>query len=210
MQNFFKKPIFLFFFLFFTSFNVFANDQIVEIKGDVLINKKPAEKNSVLSGGDEIETLHDGFIKFVFSKSAYSIKKNSVFILPEDSEKSLGNLLKGSLLSAYKKGGDRKLKITHGVLAVRGTGIHVESGHEQSAVCLCYGDAELTTNYENVKLSSEKKYHQIVHIQSDGNVMLTDLNSCKFDHWSTQNVALEKLIGNPSPFKKGLRGFLNE
>ncbi|MDA9221675.1 hypothetical protein N9O82_02010 [Methylophilaceae bacterium] len=180
-----------------------------KLKGSVLINDQPAEMNQALAANDKIQTLHDGFIKVVFEDSAYSIKKNSVFVLPKETDQSLGNLVKGSLIGAFKKGGERKLKISHGILSVRGTGVAVESGHDHSAVCLCYGEIDLNTDQEKITFSTENtKYHLVVHIDPSGDVYLPDLNSCKFDHWSVNNIELEKLLNNSSPFKKGLAQFL--
>ena len=206
-----KKPIKILYlaFLLAVSQFTFAKNIVHELKGSVLINNQPAEINQALSANDKIQTLNDGFIKIIFEDSAYSIKKNSVFVLPEKTDQSLGNLVKGSLIGAFKKGGERKLKISHGILSVRGTGVAVESGHDHSAVCLCYGEIDLNTDQEQISLSTENtKYHLVVHIDPAGDVYLPDLNSCKFDHWSVNNIELEKLLNNSSPFKKGLAQFL--
>ena len=206
-----KKPLKILYlaFLLMLSQVTFAKNTVHELKGSVLINDQPAEMNQALAANDKIQTLHDGFIKVVFEDSAYSIKKNSVFVLPKETDQSLGNLVKGSLIGAFKKGGERKLKISHGILSVRGTGVAVESGHDHSAVCLCYGEIDLNTDQEKITFSTENtKYHLVVHIDPSGDVYLPDLNSCKFDHWSVNNIELEKLLNNSSPFKKGLAQFL--
>jgi hypothetical protein len=196
-------------FLLILSHVALAKNMVLELKGGVLINDQPAEINQALSANDKIQTLHDGFIKVIFEESAYSIKKNSVFMLPENAEDSLGNLVKGSLIGAFKKGGERKLKISHGILSVRGTGVAVESGHDHSSVCLCYGEIDLNTDQENITFSTENtKYHLLVHIDPAGDVYIPSPDSCKFDHWSVNNIELEKLLNNPSPFKKGLAKFL--
>ncbi len=201
------KKLLFFFLIFFSNF-IFAINEIVALKGQVLINNELANLNTPINAGDQIETKHDGYIKFSFMDSAYEVKKNSFFILPINSKETVGNLLKGSLLAAFKKGGERKLKISHGTLSIRGTGVHVESGIDHDAVCLCYGEIDLLTNKQTVHLDTEKKYHMIVHIKADGTPYLPDLNSCKFDHWSRENIALEKIIGNPSPFKRSIKQFL--
>jgi len=206
-----KKPLKILHlaFLLLLSQVTYGKNIVHELKGSVLINDQPAEMNQTLAANDKIQTLHDGFIKVIFEDSAYSIKKNSVFVLPENTDESLGHLVKGSLIGAFKKGGERKLKISHGILSVRGTGVAVESGHDHSAVCLCYGKIDLDTDQEQISLSTENtKYHLVVHIDPAGDVYLPDLNSCKFDHWSVNNIELEKLLNNSSPFKKGFAQFL--
>ena len=62
----------------------YAKNIVHELKGGVLINDQPAEMHQALAANDKIQTLHDGFIKVIFEDSAYSIKKNSVFVLPEN------------------------------------------------------------------------------------------------------------------------------
>ncbi|AKO65019.1 hypothetical protein VI34_03650 [Methylophilales bacterium MBRSG12] len=210
-MNYNKKPLKILYLAFLMTLSqvIFAKNMVHELKGSVLINDQPAEINQSLAANYKIQTLHDGFIKVIFEESANSIKKNSVFVLPKNTDESLGNLVKGSLIGAFKKGGERKLKISHGILSVRGTGFAVESGHDHSAVCLCYGEIDLDTDQEQISLSTENtKYHLVVHIDPAGDVYLLDLNSCKFDHWSVNNIELEKLLNNSSPFKKGLTQFL--
>lgn len=117
--------------------------------------------------------------------------------------------MQGFLIGAFKKGEERKIKITHGLLSVRGTGVAVESSHDHNSVCLCYGEIDLITESERINLNTNNtKYHLVVHIDPSGDIFIPDLNSCKFDHWSVDNIELEKFLGNSSPFKKGIAKFL--
>jgi len=191
------------------SFNVFAENNIFHIEGKVFVNEQPIDINYIFKANDKIQTFSKGSIKFTYENSAYSISKNSVFILPDYEENSLGNLIHGFLIGAFKKGESRKINVRHGLLAIRGTGVAIESTHEHSSVCLCYGEIDLSTDKETIQLSSQVKYHTLVHIDSTGDIYLPDLNSCKFNHWSKDNIELEKKLMNPSPFTKGFAKFLN-
>jgi len=191
------------------TFNVFAENNIVHIEGKVFVNEQPIDISYIFKANDKIQTFSNGFIKFTYENSAYSISKNSVFILPDNEEKSLGNLIQGFLIGAFKKGETKKINVRHGLLSIRGTGVAIESTHEHSSVCLCYGEIDLSTEQEDIQLSSQIKYHTLVHIDSTGDIYLPDLNSCKFNHWSKDNIELEGMLINPSPFTKGLAKFLN-
>ena len=85
-----KKPLQILYLAFLLIFSqgTSAKNMVHELKGSVLINDQPAEMNQALAANDKIQTLHDGFIKVIFEESAYSIKKNSVFVLPENTDES--------------------------------------------------------------------------------------------------------------------------
>ena len=94
---------------------------IVESRGDVMVNGKPATKGSPVAPGDVVETGKG-------ARAVYLIDDN-VFLQRPNSRVEFGNsvetflrIVTGGLLSVFGKANTRKLTTPTAAIGIRGTG----------------------------------------------------------------------------------------
>ncbi len=191
---------------------VFSKSIIHEMKGEVFFNGIQATKSSTLNNGDKIETK-DGLITFLFGEEIYKLRPNTIFILPANKKNSPSTLIKGAILGAFKKGGKRKMIIqSTATLTIRGTGVYAKNVEgEQKRYCLCYGASDLETHDHSHSVDTESKYHKEFIITDSGEIREWNASEFELNHYSFENIELEKELGNDSPFVSTYRntvGFL--
>jgi len=196
-------------FLFLIPNLAFSEGVIHKIKGEVYVNGSKATKDYELKNGDKIET-RDGLVTLLFEDEIYKLRSNTVFILPDNEVKSPSTLIKGAVIAAFKKKGERKMKIHNtATLSIRGTGVYVKNiAGEKKRYCLCYGKSALETDNHLHSANTESKYHEEFIISSTGKIRKFKLNEFEMNHYSLENIELEKVLGNETPFKSYYRNIV--
>jgi len=116
---------------------------VTKIRGNVLINGKPAVIGMPVVAGDRIVTGADSEVIFVINEDAFLQRAQSAVnfnLSPAD----FFRVLSGRLLSVFGKGQPRKLTTATATIGIRGTGCYIEAEDAQTYFCLCYGKAELS------------------------------------------------------------------
>ena len=115
---------------------------VVESRGEVLVNGKPAAKGSPVAPGDVVETGKG-------ARAVYLIDDN-VFLQRQNSRVEFGNsvetflrIVTGGLLSVFGKGGSSKLTTPTAAIGIRGTGCYIETDEKKTYFCLCFGAVDL-------------------------------------------------------------------
>lgn len=188
---------------------VFSKSVIHKMKGEVYFNGIQATKSSTLNNGDKIETK-DGLITFLFGDEIYKLRPNTIFILPNNKINNPSTLIKGAILAAFKKGGKRKMIIqSTATLTIRGTGIYAKNIEgEQKRYCLCYGESDLETHDHSHSVDTESKYHKEFIITDSGEIRKFNISEFEPNHYSFENIELEKELGNDTPFESNYRNIL--
>lgn len=112
-------------------------------QGEVSIGGKPAQAGQPLQPGDTLRTGSQANAVVVIGSDAFMVRENSTVQFEHaDSVR----LVSGGLLSVFGKRQKNGLTVKTPTLTagIRGTGCYLEVSSEQTYICLCYGQAELT------------------------------------------------------------------
>jgi hypothetical protein len=173
---------------------------IVESRGEVLVNGKPAIKGSPVSPGDVVETGKG-------ARAVYLIDDN-VFLQRQNSRVEFGNsvetflrIVTGGLLSVFGKGNSRKITTPTAAIGIRGTGCYIETDEKKTYFCLCFGAVDLQP-VNGQPASFETTHHEKPLWIEDGKTRSARV----VNHTDAEVIMLEALAGRPSPFPAGSSG----
>src|SRR3954470_20861929 len=108
---------------------------IVEAKGDVLVNGKPATKGTSVAPGDVVETGKGAHAVYLIDDNAFMQRPNSRAEFGNSLEMFL-RLVTGGLLGVFGKGA-RMLMTPTSAIGIRGTGCYIETDDRKTYFCLC-------------------------------------------------------------------------
>lgn len=181
-----------------------------DLKGQLNINKSPAAIGQQIKAGDSLVTGPNSKATVLFQGDAYHLKENTTFVLPSDAG-SNSSVVGGAVLAAFTPGKPKKIQVgDKAVLSIRGTGVYVEVGTESSDFCLCYGQANLSSNKSDVDVVTDTKFHKDFTIEANGEIHPTYWYDRRMTHTSRQNIELEKIAGRLSPFDGGFRDWISQ
>ena len=170
---------------------------IVESRGDVSVNGKPAIKGSPVAPGDIVETGKG-------ARAVYLIDDN-VFLQRQNSRVEFGNsietflrIVTGGLLSVFGKGGSRKITTPTAAIGIRGTGCYIETDEKKTYFCLCFGAVDLQP-VNGQPSTFETTHHEKPLWIEDGKTRSAGV----VNHTDAEVIMLEALAGRPSPFPAG-------
>lgn len=128
-----------------------ADDKsIFTLAGEVLVNDRPADKNTRIYAGDTVRTGHKSEVVFAVGGDS--------FILRADGELEIGGadffvsslrILTGRLLSVFAKrqpGQQLSMTASTATVGIRGSGVYMEVDPELTYLCTCYGQVALNAN----------------------------------------------------------------
>lgn len=172
--------------------------QKIVSSGEVLVNGKQVNKQTVIKIGDFIETKKSGKIKFNIGKDAFAAKQNSKFNFKIKNDKKILNVVAGSVLSVFKKGeGKHEVQTNNMTAGIRGTGVFIQHDEKEnkSYFCTCYGETHLKTDKKEMRFLAD--HHNMVWIKADGTVK----NESKMvDHDDDDLRDLEAFVGRIPEF----------
>ena len=141
-----------------------SRSNIVELKGDALLNGAQLRPQQIVQTGDEILTGPNSTLIFVIGNSAFHVRQNSRLMVERGATinvVSLLRLLTGAVVSVWGKGYNRQITTTTLTAGIRGTGVYTEIFTEQngrSYFCNCYGTVDMASG--NDSTVSRSDYHQ--------------------------------------------------
>lgn len=176
---------------------------IYKIQGNVSVDGKPADINTIISASSLVKTGNSSRIIFVVGSDA--------FILRSNSELQLGGsgflietlrMMSGKLLSVF---GERKkphrITTLTATIGIRGTGIYVESDAEQSYICTCYGHTLISSNQDqSVQQEIISKHHDDPLYVLSGNNSKIIRPAPFINHTDVELALIEELVGRTPPF----------
>ncbi len=180
---------------------------VAQIKGDVRINGKPAERGQRVVQGDVIDTGKNGELVFVAERDAFLVRANSRIEFGSAAARGAVTVLRiitGAMLSVFESGARREIRTTTATIGIRGTGIYVETEAKRTYACTCYGEAVLTplddpAAEETVRT---RRHDQPRYIYGKGvpNMMAV---APVVNHTDVELQMLETLVGRKVPFELG-------
>jgi len=141
-----------------------SRSNIVELRGDALLNGSRLLPEQTIQTGDEIVTGPQSNLVFVVGNASFQVRQNSRLSVERGSTLnavSLLRLLSGAIVSAWGRGGNRRIVTPTLTAGIRGTGVYTEifaNQNGRSYFCNCYGTVELGAGSDSV--TSQSEYHQ--------------------------------------------------
>ena len=137
---------------------------IVELRGDALLNGRPLRQQQTIQTGDRIETGPGGHLIFVVGNSAYHLRQNtSIQVERGDTLNTVSvlRMLTGAVVSVWGRASHRQIVTPTLTAGIRGTGVYTEVRPEEnlrSYFCNCYGTVQLAAGRDSTL--SRAEYHQ--------------------------------------------------
>jgi hypothetical protein len=141
-----------------------SRTNIVELKGDALINGQRLVPQQTIQTGDTLQTGPNSTLTFVVGNSAFHVRQNSNITVERGATLnavSLLRLISGAVVSVWGKGTSRQIVTPTLTAGIRGTGVYTEvfaNQNDRSYFCNCYGVVEMAAGRDSVV--SESSYHQ--------------------------------------------------
>ena len=176
---------------------------LLQVKGDVLINGRPAKLGAALKPGDSVATAAGSSAVFVIGRDAFLMREKSE-LLTAGGEALTGvlRLVTGKLLSVFGRG-SRRIATTTATIGIRGTGIYIEAEAERSYVCTCYGVADLqASNMPEARETVRTTHHdapRYVYARGEMPIKMIEIAPV-INHTDVELVMLEALVGRKPPF----------
>ena len=176
---------------------------LLEVKGEVLVNGRPAKQGAALKPGDSVATAAGSSAVFVIGADAFLIRERSE-LLTAGGKALAGSLrlVTGKLLSVFGRG-SRRIATTTATIGIRGTGIYIEAEAERSYVCTCYGVVDLqASNMPEARETVRTTHHDAPrYIYAHGEMPIKMIGIAPvINHTDVELVMLEALVGRKPPF----------
>lgn len=139
-----------------------SRSNIVELKGDALINGERLTALHTIQTGDTLQTGPQSTLTFVLGNSSFHVRQNSNLTLERGvtlHAVSLLRLITGAVGSVWGKGDLRRIVTPTLTAGIRGTGVYTEVFPDgRSYFCNCYGVVDMSAGRDKVR--SVSSYHQ--------------------------------------------------
>lgn len=173
---------------------------IVELRGDVLLNGRPLRQEDWIQTGDRIETGPGSHLVFVVGNSAFQVRQNSHLSVERGETLNLVSvlrLLSGAVVSVWGRGSNRQIFTPTLTAGIRGTGVYTEVFPQQDLrtyFCNCYGTVDLAVGTDRVV--SQSQYHQSFWSEEQPNARGRLLSAAKpINHTDEELEFVASLIG---------------
>lgn len=182
-----------------------AGQSVWELRGGVLIDGRPANMETRLSGGEVVEVPKGGKAIFVVGSDAFLLRENSRLEMQgANGVVELLRLTTGALLSVF--GRSQKPRQLQGVTAtvgIRGTGLYLEAEPQRTYVCLCYGTAEIAARDDpSIREQAVSRHHDVPrYVYAAGAGEERRIQPAPFkNHDDLELMLIETLVGRTTPF----------
>jgi hypothetical protein len=137
---------------------------IVELRGDALLNGARLNPQQSIQTGDSLQTGPGSHLIFVLGNSAFQVRQDTRMNLERGLTLNLVSALRmitGAVASVWSRGTSRQIVTPTLTAGIRGTGVYTEVLPQQnfrSYFCNCYGTVDVGAGTERVL--SQSVYHQ--------------------------------------------------
>lgn len=184
---------------------------VVELRGDVLLNGQALRQGQTIQTGDRIETGPGAHLVFVVGNTALQVRQNTRITVERGQTLntiSVLRMLTGAVVSVFGKGSPRQIVTPTLTAGIRGTGVYTEIFAERgdrTYFCNCYGVVDVAAGGD--RLVSTSNYHQSFwgEPQPVNGRRLTPANA--INHTDEEVEMLARLVGQPTAWEVlGRRG----
>lgn len=178
-----------------------AGMSVFQIVGSASVNGASADLDTGIEPGDVVETGEDSEVVFVVEKDAFLMRANSRMRIPTRMTGGSYELEKGKALGVFASR-QTGIRTPSAVIAIRGTGIYVETEPELSYVCTCYGIANLATaDDQSINETIESEHHDAPrYILADSNAADRIQPAPFKNHDDQELLMIETLVGRSTPY----------
>ncbi|MBC7602212.1 MAG: twin-arginine translocation signal domain-containing protein [Ramlibacter sp.] len=137
---------------------------IVDLRGDALINGARLTPAQTIQSGDTIETGPNSGLVFVLGSSSFLVRENTRMTVERGATLGTVSVLRmitGAVASVWGRGNLRQIVTPTLTAGIRGTGVYTEVFPQQSYrsyFCNCYGTVDMGAGPD--KTTSQSNYHQ--------------------------------------------------
>ena len=179
-----------------------SGPRVLELKGDVLIDDKPAMVGSPITATSTIETGEGSWARITLvPHSVLAIRPLTKFTIGSSLRKRWSvQLLIGQLWSFLPKGASYEVTTANAVAGVRGTTLFVSATEPgKSAVCACDGEVEIAAAGKT-RLVKSKRAHLATMVQGDPKKakLIPLKKQPPFGHDDVEGAKLDALRDNTS------------
>ena len=185
-----------------------AESSIHDLRGEVLVNGKPIDKNAVIRAGDTVVTTSNGYVVFVVGKDAFMLRERGEIRLEPGASDGLLvtglRLVTGALGAVFGKRQAGRVNIVAATVTagIRGTGVYLETRGEGTYFCSCFGTVDLQANAnpndrESIVATRHNNPRMILNQPKDGQLFAP----APFQtHTDAEMDMLEKCVGRRAPW----------
>ena len=184
---------------------------IVELRGDALVNGRALSAQQTIQTGDQIETGPGSNLIFVLGNASFQVRQSSRLTVERGatlSTVSVLRLLAGGVASVWGRGSRRQIVMPTMTAGIRGTGVYSEvvaSQNGRGYFCNCYGTVDVGSG--NDKAVSQASYHQAFwgEVEPRNGRMLTPAGA--INHTDEELEVLARLVDQRTAWQiSGVRG----
>jgi hypothetical protein len=199
---------------------------VFEMRGEVMVNGKPANEHTIITPADKITTGHDSYLIAAVGANAFIVRDKSILDLGGANPlKTAFRLVTGKFLGVFGKlagGQSLSIRTPAATIGIRGTGVYAESDPDKTYLCTCYGMTELVAkaDYEPLDPAAQGKSKKKVdtgpepemtrviakHHDAPKYILNNAENGKKItpapfiNHTDLELMTLEALVGRKVPF----------
>jgi len=164
------------------------------MRGTVLVNGEQARVGMIVPPGATVVVGGDSEAAYTIAEDAFLQRAGSQIQI--NAAATVFRVITGALLSVFRPGTPKTVRMPVATAGIRGTGCYVEVGVARTYFCLCYGAVDLTPDGGRTRSYSTQHHDSPSWIDSVGGVESTGMLS----HEDTELAALEGLVGRKVPF----------
>jgi hypothetical protein len=148
----------------FAAANAQQRTNIVELRGEALLNGQRLNPQQTIQTGDSLETGPDSHLVFVVGNSSFQVRQNSRLTVHRGATLntvSVLRMLTGAVAGVWGRGTNREIVTPTLTAGIRGTGVYTEVFPQQnfrSYFCNCYGEVNMRAGLDQTV--SRAEYHQ--------------------------------------------------
>lgn len=129
-----------------------AGRSIFEMKGEVLVNGKPATEKTLITPADKVTTGANSYVIAAVGANSFILRDRSTLDLGGSNPlKQVMRLVSGKFLGVFGRlSGKQSLSLNTPIatIGIRGTGLYAESDPDKTYLCTCYGTTDLAAQAE--------------------------------------------------------------
>ena len=176
-----------------------------KIKGEVIINHRPAVEGQLIKPGDSIVTGRNSEAIYVVGRDAYLQRELTTVNFGAEALQNLLRVVSGKILSVFGKGA-KTIQTSTATIGIRGPGCYIEDegtgAKARTYFCLCYGSVDLTPKAAPQEAESYTTTHhdKPMYIHNDMTMVKMMVPAEVINHTDEELTLLEGLVGRVTPF----------
>lgn len=177
---------------------------IYRLSGTVTVDGKSADIKTQIGPNASIKTGDNSEVIFVVAADAFILRSNSELKLGAQGLLVKGiRVVSGAILGVFgKREAEHQLVTSVATIGIRGTGIYVESDHDKTYTCTCYGHTRISANADPgvVRDIVTRHHDQPVYILSTASQQEFIVPAPVINHSDQELNMIEALVGRKTPF----------